>query len=269
MEKKTVIENGSGATLDKFEDPGSPPNVIVATPRSESDASDPASISADVGINDDPQNMSKAERYWHDECIKAREDYAKVAPLAPYIDVIAYLDANADATKLVMEHMGGSHVGNQSANNEIDNAMNENLGTSYNTQGRQSIQDRDMKTMGGQVADALRKQHMDLLKERGIPEDEADRYVKFLINPGDLTPEEMFGMYSSLRDKRGEPISSNPTNPDNPGQKSDKEPAKSNGQPELPPASIVGMSGDSDSPESDQGRVSQSRYTTMLDPNNL
>jgi len=216
--------------------------------------------------------QGKGEKYWYDECMKARKQYETVAPLAPYVDVISYLDSNPQAVSLVMGHMKEANPTVITENSDLDLAVNGPTTPVNAAVGGAEPQQPAGGLANADIANELRKQHADYIRDNGIPEHEADQYIKFLMSPGELKPNELFEMYSGLRESRGEPISKNQM-PNN--NQPNPQPVTSNvagpiGQPtEMPPMSVAGMSGieEANDPNKEDEITARARVRTILDPN--
>lgn len=229
------------------------------------------------GAQGDPtEGMGSGERYWYDQAMQARENFQKVAPLAPYVDVITYLDANPAATQLVMEHMRGETPGNVPPENANPSPADQHGATTPNMGSNNTYQDQRNTGAGNSVspdmASQLKAQHMEMLKTQGVPAHEADKYVQWLMNPGSLEPDDLFHMYKSLREKNNEPVGQNnvPNQEQTPqsGQ-SQTPPATAGNQPEMPPMSVAGMNGGTTDPHSESEINRRARVRNVLDPNNV
>lgn len=220
--------------------------------------------------------MGSGERYWYEQAMKSREEFQKVAPLAPYVDVISYLDANPQATQLVMEHMRGETPGQIPPENVTPEPVNQhgvttpNMGSNNTHQVQRNAGANE--SMSPDMASRLKAQHMDMLKEKGIPPHEADKYVQWLMNPGNLEPADLLHMYQSLREKQGEPVGQNNVPNQNqttqPGQ-SQPSPATAGNQPEMPPMSVAGMNGGTTDPHREAEIRQRAHTRNVLDPNNV
>ena len=225
-----------------------------------------------TGTNRDPNEMTSGEKYWYDECMKSRKLYEQVAPLAPYVDVVNYLDSNPEAVELVVNHMQVKSQNQQFIDSQPKNSTYDtNVGPRSNMPVNQQNNAGGMQSMNNDVAAQLRERHMDLIKERGIPADEADRYIQFLINPGSLEPSELFDMYATLRNGRGNPVRSNgqPQNQNPNVQKDNRSSSYKEHPNEMPPMSVAGMNGGTTDPRKEQEVETKSRTRNVLDPNNV
>lgn len=208
-------------------------------------------------------NMTKGEKYWYDECMKARQMYDRVAPLAPYVDVIAYLDSNPEAVQVVMDHMNrtsqqGTYVPDPYANVPATR----NTPAPQNNQptvNRGSMNESEMR-------DRLYQANMEIIKQRGIPADEADRYIQFLMNPGNLQPDELFDMYATLQNKRSGNQPASNVVPQN--QQGNGSPPAAARKGEVPPMSIAGINGENSDPRNENKQETGSSRI-MMDANLL
>ena len=220
-------------------------------------------------------NMTQGERYWYDQTMESRRLYSQVAPLAPFVDVITYLDANPQATELIMNHMRESSGGIPAGGDVNVNVNGQgNAGIQPNA-GNPNVATPSMSgnnNMNADMAKQLRDQHMAMLKEQGIQEHEADQYVQWLMNPGQLEPTDLFHMYKSLRANQGQPVGVNPNhvpnqNP-NPQNGTPQMPVANGAvNPEMPPMSVAGMNGGTADPRKEDEINKRARTRTYLDPN--
>jgi hypothetical protein len=261
--------------MQPMDDPNRSSVTTVAAPR-ERGAQAPQAPATEQPAQEQAE-MTKGEAYWYAEALKSREAYQKVAPLAPYVDVIAYLDSNTDATRVLMEHMTNNNHGSQQGNEEMNNALHGNQQAPVQPVAPAGHQAQGVTSMNDTLSQELKKQHMDLLKERGIPEYEADKYVQFLMNPDDLTPAELLDIYSGLRQSRGDPLISNgvvpqPTTPqttEQPQAQSGQMPAPEARQSELPPMSVAGINGATEDPQLQLEVNARAGDRSVMDPNNI
>lgn len=251
---------------------GAPANAGVVAPTD----TPPAGNASQGSPQEGQANMSQGEQYWYDQCMEARSKLSDVAPLVPYIDVISYLDANPDATKLVMEHMSNG-INDPNSNlpdpNAGDNTgIHQNMRTPVPQHGQNGSYGgvNNLEQSKGKFEENLRTANMDYLKKNGIPEHEADKYIQWLMNPGDLTPDQLFGMYRTAQG--GPPATPNTNQPTN----NNEQPLANNQQPPSPmgtPAdgmamSVAGMNGGTVDPRDEANEQRHVANNNMLDPNN-
>ena len=101
-----------------------------------------------------------------------------------------------------------------------------------------------------------------LLRE-GIPEHEKDKFLQFMINPGELKPEELYAMHKQLEASRSggvAPIEA-PTG--------EAPPAREITPPNVAPPSVAGMSGTTEDPKQMAEVDAIMRSRSVMDPNNL
>lgn len=224
---------------------------------------------------DPTTSMTQGEKYWYEQAMSSRELYSKVAPLAPFVDVITYLDANPAATELIMGHMretSGQNPAGGEVNVNVDGQGNAGVQPNAGPSNVATPQMGGNQSMNSDMATELRKQHMEMLKKQGIPEHEADIYVQWLMNPGQLAPEDLFHMYKSLRAKNGQPIGANPNpvpNQNQPAQHGSPQSPAATGavNPEIPPMSVAGMNGGTTDPRMEDEIKRRAQTRTYLDPN--
>lgn len=220
------------------------------------------------------REMTAGEKYWYEQCMEARNQYKQVAPLAPYVDVISYLDANPDAVELVTRHMKetiDSNNGYLPDPNAGDNTgVHQNQRVAAPMHSNQQNQRGNLDRSNSQFVDQVRDANMDFLKKNGIPEHEADQYIQFLINPGELEPQQLFNMYRVAKGQA--PITENPNQPTNNTQQpkaNNQQPPREQGSPagNMPPMSVASMNGGTVDPREETTPRNEPRQ--VLDPNNL
>lgn len=219
----------------------------------------------------EPQ-MTQGERYWYDQCMEARSQLRDVAPLLPYIDVINYMDANPDSVALVRQHMVDNLNGVGPNNNLPNPNAGDNTGVhqNVNTPARQQNGTyngvSNQQNSNADFRKALEDANMEFLKKNGIPDHEADMYINFLMNPGDLKPEQLFNMFKVARGQQ--PTNYNQNTPNNSQQPApvSQTPAPNAAPSEGFNASVAGMNGGVDPVEVDR-RVNEGR--NVLDANTI
>lgn len=221
-----------------------------------------------------PEPVGDEAKYWRDIALGHREDIAKLKPLEAYGSLIEYLDKNEDAANLVLAHMQG--VKGEAGTPQGD--LERELYGDDNTNNDAGNVARQRPTGHADDPNVRAKQHMynevqRLMQEQGIPSHDADMHLKFMLTPGEISPQEMLEMYRTLSASRGKPIGGTPQgqSPQSnvPPVVANPEPAKeiSAGKNGMPPPSVTGISGDNANPNT-MPNVSTSKDRLAYDPNN-
>lgn len=204
--------------------------------------------------------MSEAEQHWFDKSAKLEAENARLSMLAPYAEVIGYLEANPDAVNLVLGHMKGVPADEKTYSNDFERDFDE-AAEAGQPPVQPAANPRPVANQNmAEVKIKLREQYDAILKEKGVPEHEKDRFIQFLMAPDDLKPEELYEMFANLQNNRK---SASQSQTDNTSQALPKANA------EVPPMSVAGINGGTSDPRTDADAEARSKARIMIDPNNL
>jgi len=255
-------------TMDRVNGKPEPsPQGGQGTPPTNESAPNEATPEANQG------GMTVQEKYWHDKYQALRTEYDRIEPMLQYTDIMGYLDANPPAVALLMNHMKENNPNIQEFHPEVNEAIHNNQPTPPNygaDQGGHHM-GQPHRPSNVQVRERLRAEYDDFMRENGIPADEVDRYIDFMMNPDKMSREELFEMYRTVRNSRGEPIRTSEANPNNnPNQAQGQEAPKQGPSSEMPPMGIAGMSGGPQTNANEEEQINaRARVRNILDPNNI
>lgn len=201
--------------------------------------------------DNESEKLSESETYWRDQYKELDEQARNVLR---YKGIINALETNPNLVDVLQRHIAGAEGDYSTVKDDLDESIlgdDEPEGKSQ-SQGKRSQGTTKEERIEAMKAERARREeafqaYCTKLMEGGAQEHEVDQFVKFAMNPTDLTFDDMYSMFLGRKQKQSEGTSEKPTG----------EPRRGNSQ--LPPPSSASgeMGGDSDRPITDPSHRSQ------------